>query len=256
MKKLKYLVMIFAQLLGECILKNIKAFCVAASLLLALPAHAALINVEPNIFRDTATNLEWLGVSQTTTESLGLTDPNDEFSTATVTEIMTAVSGSDFMVNQNFRLATSAEVTALYAGSGEVLYYDNNDIIGPNVAPEIFDLGTTQYADDGFPFGVNSDEIIQSGLHAGAAPGSVVFSEVALYITTSFDAQPNYYLEGVSHVLSGVTEAEYASYYYPYGGGANETSVYLVRTAVPVPPAVLLFGSGLLALWRFKKSSV
>ena len=39
---------------------------------LAFSANAALINVAPNVWRDTATNLEWLSVNLTTTEALGL----------------------------------------------------------------------------------------------------------------------------------------------------------------------------------------
>ena len=222
--------------------------------LLASTAQSALVNVEPNVWRDTETNVEWLSVSETTTAALGLTDPLDEFSTTTVVEIMAAVALTDYMVNQGFRVATSAEVTGLYAGSVGVFDFVGNDVTGPNLAPDVFNLGMTQYADDGIPFGLNYDDIIQSGLHADVAPGSIAYSAVELNITTSFDMQPNYIVDSSSYLLDGSPQAEYASYYYPYGGGANETSVYLVRT-VPLPPAVWLFGSGLIALWRWRKPS-
>jgi hypothetical protein len=222
--------------------------------LLASTAQSALVNVEPNVWRDTQTNLEWLSVSETTTAALGLTDPLDEFSTTTVVDIMAAVALTDYMVNQGFRVASSTEVTGLYAGSGGVLDFVDNGVTGPNLAPDVFDMGMTQYADDGIPYGTNYDAIIQSGLHAGVAPDSIVYSEVVLNIITSFDAQPNYIVDGSSYLLDGSPQADYASYYYPYGGGANETSVYLVRT-VPIPPAVWLFGSGLIALWRWRKPS-
>jgi hypothetical protein len=231
----------------------------AVFLLLGLnSAHAALINVAPNIFRDTATNLEWLDMSLTTTEALGLTDPLEVSSTTTATEIMAAVAVSDYVLNQGFRVAISAEVAGLYTGSGGVLPFVNGDYQdAPNYAPELFNLGTTDYFDDGIPFGINYDTIMQTGLHAGATPGSVVSSEFRLHIRTSFDMRPNYFVDGAGYSPDAVPDALYASYHYSiYDSIAHDTGVYLVRgTVVPLPPALWLLGSGLLALLRFRRKN-
>jgi hypothetical protein len=228
----------------------------AVFLLLGLnSAHAALINVAPNIFRDTATNLEWLDMSLTTTEALGLTDPLEVSSTTTATEIMAAVAVSDYVLNQGFRVAISAEVAGLYTGSGGVLPFLNGDYNGgPNFSPELFNLGTTDYFDDGIPFGVNNDTIMQTGLHEDGL-GSVVSSEFRLHILTSFDAQPNYIVDGAGYSPDATPDALYASYHYSiYDSLGHDAGVYLVRgTVVPLPPAVYLFSSGLLALWRLRK---
>jgi hypothetical protein len=228
----------------------------AVFLLLGLnSAHAALINVAPNVYRDTATNLEWLDMSLTTTAVLGLTDPLDVSSTTTANEIMAAVASSDYVLNQGFRVAISAEVAELYTGSGGVLPFLNGDYIGsPNFAPELFNLGTTDYFDDGIPFGINYDTIMQTGLHAGATPASVVSSEFRLHILTSFDMQPNYINDGAGYSPDAAPDALYASYHYSiYDSVAHDTGVYLVRgTVVPLPPALWLLGSGLMALLRFR----
>ena len=242
----------FAQPLGEWIVKSIKTFYIAASLLLAMPAQAALINVAPNILRDTATNLEWVNLRETTSETLGLTDSSDPLSSVTAADIMTAALATDYVVNQGFQVANTAEVTALYLGSGGA----DGIYAGPNVAPELFNLGTTDYFYDGIPYGSNYDAYLQTGLHDDGS-GSIVSSQYYLAIITSFDAQPNYIADGGSYVLGVVPDSEFHSYPYSiYEPTNHDAGVYLVRTAVPVPPAVWLFGSGLLALWRFKRHSV
>jgi len=233
-------------------MKSVKAFCFTVALFVALPAQSALINVAPNIWRDTATNLEWVNLRETTSETLGLTDSSDPLSAVTAAEIMTAALATDYVVNQGFQVANTAEVTALYLGSGGA----DGVYGGPNVAPELFNVGTTDYYDDGIPYGVNYDGILQTGLHDDGS-GSIVSSEYYLHIITSYDSQPNYIADGGSYVLGVTPDSEFQSYWYSqYEPTNHDAGVYLVRAAVPVPPAVWLFGSGLLALWRFKKRSV
>ncbi|MGI9290467.1 MAG: hypothetical protein ACR2QG_04215 [Gammaproteobacteria bacterium] len=231
-------------------MRRIISVLTAGLLFLGPVANAALINVAPNIWRDTATNLEWVDMRETTSQTLGLTDPSDPLSSATAAEIMTAALASDYVVNQGFQVATTAQVTVLYLGSGGA----DGIYSGPNQAPELFNIGTTDYFDDGIPFGSNYNSILQTGLHDDGS-GSVVSSQYRLNIITSFDMQPNFIADGGSYVLAVLPDAEFHSYPYSvYEPTNHDAGVYLVRAAVPVPPAVWLFGSGLLALWRFRRT--
>ena len=219
--------------------------------LAATQANAALINVAPDIYRDTATNLEWLSLYEMTSEALGVTDPLDINSKATPAEILAAAAASDYVVNQGFRLATSVEVNALYAGSGGVICYAGGGLNAP--LPEIFALGSPQYWNEDFPHSANYGAFEQAGLHAGAASGSTVYSRATVDIQTNANDYQNYVVTGSSYALDQAPDAEYWSYEEQYVYFPNEMSVYMVRsTVVPLPPAVWLFGSGLMALWRFR----
>lgn len=163
---------------------------------------------------------------------------------------MAAALATDYVVNQGFQVATTAEVTALYLGSGGA----DGIYVGPNLAPELFNIGTTDYFDDGIPFGTNYNGILQTGLHDDGS-GSTVSSQYYLAIITSFDMQPNYIADGGSYVLGVAPDSEFHSYPYSiYEPTNHDAGVYLVRTAVPVPPAVWLMGSGLLVLFRMRRS--
>jgi hypothetical protein len=242
--------------------KSIQSAVGILLLLCLSSANAALINVATNIYRDTATNLQWLSLNQTTTEALGLTDPNDVNSRTDVASILAAVAATDYVVNQGFRIATSAEVTGLYSGSGGVFEFVDNGYGGVNIPlPEVFELGAPQSWDEGFPFSANLGGFVQAGLHTGTAPDSIVYSEVNLSTQTNAGDWSNYIITGSSYTLGAAPDAEYwsggpdvADPESPYIVQPNEMDVYLVRTVVPVPPAVYLFSSGLLALWRLRKS--
>jgi hypothetical protein len=241
--------------------RRLSAF--VAILLFTGTAHSALLEVEPNIYRDTATNLEWLSLNETTTEALGLTDPNDVNSTTDVASIVAAVAATDYVVNQGFHIATSSEVTNLYAGSGGVFDFVDDDNQGPNIPlPDVFALGGPQSWDEGFPFSVNNGGFVQAGLHFGAGPGSFVYSEVNLSNQTNAGDYQNYIITGSSYTLNGTPDAEYWSggpdVAYPgspYIVQPNEMDVYLVRTVVPLPAAVYFLGSGLLVLLRFRRKN-
>jgi hypothetical protein len=238
---------------------------IAIILLLSLSsAQAALVNVAPNVWRDTTTNLEWLSLYETTTQALGLTDPNDVNSTTDVASIVAAVAATDYVVNQGFRIAASSEVTDLYAGSGGVFDFVDDDNQGINIPlPDVFALGGPQSWDEGFPFSSNIGGFVQAGLHYGAEPGSFVYSEVNLSNQTNAGDYQNYIITGSAYTLHGTPDAEYWSggpdVAYPgspYIVQPNEMDVYLVRTVVPIPAAVWLFGSALAGLgWMRRKQT-
>jgi hypothetical protein len=220
-------------------------------------ANSALLQIEPNVYRDTATNLEWLRVAETTSEALGVTDPNDINSRTDANSIVAAALASDYAVNQGFRIATSGEVTGLYAGSGGVFEFVDNGYGGLNASlPEVFSLGDPQSWNEGWPFGTSLGAYEQAGLHLGGTPGSFVYSRVTINTVTNAGDYSSYFVDGSSYLLDGAPDPEYWSYEEGFVASPNEMSVYMVRAAVvPVPPALLLFGSGLVALWRLRTRS-
>ena len=232
-----------------------KTAITACLLFISSLANAALINVAPNIFRDTATDLEWVRVTESTSEALGLTDPLDENSTATASEIITAALASDYVVNQGFRVANTYEVNGLYNGSGAVVDFVENiccgipDTLNPYV--EIFDLGYTDVWSEQTPFPSNSGGQEQRALHMNGG-GDIVFSEFELtgqYQLGDFGAFGSSYLVGEP----ASPAKEYSSFPFEFTGSKDDIGVYLVRTVVPVPPAVWLLGSGLLVLLRMRR---
>jgi len=216
--------------------------------LIAANANSALISTEPNVWLDTETNLEWLSLKQTTTEALGLTDPGAELSTTTAAEIMATISVSDYVLNQGFSVAKTSEVAALYNGSGGVPDFTG----GVNVLPEVMHLGiTTSWVFQG-PFYQNEGSFDQAGLHV--ADDGLLLRNSYVHLETA-DQLGDFFVQSTSYAVGNETDpnATYSSYqdFFPN----NETGVYLVRSVVPVPPALYLFGSALVALWRVRRSS-
>jgi len=225
-----------------------RAWAALALWLIASTAQSALVNVEPNVWLDTETNLEWLSLNQTTTEALGLTDPGDEFSTTTAAEIMATIAVSDYVLNQGFSVAKNSEVSALYNGSGGVPGFTG----GFNVLPEVMNLGITTAWVFGGPFYQNEGSFDQAGLHV--ADDGVSLSNSYVHLETA-DQLGDFWVQSTWYAVGNETDpgATYSSYqdFFP----DNETGVYLVRSVVPVPPALYLFGSALVALWRVRRSS-
>ena len=153
-------------------------------------------------------------------------------------------------------LQTRQRSQPLYAGSGGVFYFVDNSFGGLNVPlPDVFELGAPQSWDQGIPFGINSGAFVQAGLHLGGTPDSIFYSAVNISTVTNAGDCCNYIVDGSSYLLDATPESEYWAYNDDYVQRANEMSVYLVRTVVPLPPAVWLFGSGLIALWRLRTRS-
>jgi hypothetical protein len=229
-----------------------------AILLFTGTAHSALLQVEPNVYRDTATNLEWLRVTETDTQALGLTDSGDPASTATASEIMAAIAISDYVLNQGFRVAATTEVSGLYNGSGGVVDFVDNiccglpDTLNPSV--EIFKLGSTETTEEQTIFPQNGGGQEQRALHFGDDGVTLEFSAVSLDGTKSLG---DFFVMESAYEIGSIAPPghEYSSYEWEFNFANDEIGVYLVRTVVPLPAAVYLFGSGLLILLRFRRKS-
>jgi hypothetical protein len=239
--------------------KVIQTITAVVLLLLALSnAQAALINVGPNIWRDTATNLEWLSLTETTSAAMGLTNPfyDGQFpeNQTTVGELLTAVSNSSYVQAQGFNIATTSQVAVLYTNS--VGIYGG----AGSFTADLWQLGETEAGLD-YPVFDPSGAIVtayQTGLQV-ADGGGTRGSHMVRDYAAPFGEPIDVFGGGTWTVADYAVTADQiisADDGCSNCGGYAERGVYLVRTAVPLPPAVWLFGSGLLALWRFKKHSV
>ena len=113
-------------------------------------------------------------------------------------------------------------------------------------------LGITTAWVFGGPFYQNEGSFDQAGLHV--ADDGVSLSNSYVHLETA-DQLGDFWVQSTWYAVGNETDpgATYSSYqdFFP----DNETGVYLVRSVVPVPPALYLFGSALVALWRVRRSS-
>ncbi len=204
-------------------------------------AHAILVDQGLNTF-DTDTGLLWLDV----TETVG-----DAYST---------VLDSSYVMDQGYRFATEAEVTTLYNHAGGNREYYN------------LDRDPTQY---GLPIAEHYDPALMlidllsctSYLTRtacdGSEPGSHQTWHLAMYAPESAS----------SLIPISIVVAHYPGSSYPWTGaiwldggisgidpGArNDIGSYLVKSVVPIPAALLLFGTGIAIMgfvgWRRKRKT-
>jgi hypothetical protein len=227
--------------------------------LLSVSAQAALVNTGPNVWHDTVTNQEWLNLGLTTSEAMGLTDPSydSQFpeNQTTVGELLAAVSNSNYVTAQGFSIATTSEVAALYTNS--------MGVYGGAVpfAADIWQLGETSAGLD-YPVFDPSSAIVtadQTGLHYSDVGADLRSSYVGRDYIAPFGEPLGVYGDGwsVADAAVGADWIVSADDGCSNCGGYSERGVYLVRSVVPVPPAIWLFGSALAGLgWMRRKKSV
>ena len=189
----------------------------ATALILSSSVNAALISEDLNtlsdglITRDTTSGLRWLDLTET--RGLSYNYVNSQF-------------GSDGLY-EGWRMATPAEVVGLWLNFNIDLsagaYSYGNGIIDPNIQLATEVIGETYH-----PAGLN----LYTGVH-GWVKDNFLITAVGTY---SYNNSTNNYFPLRHDTVSG------------YGGITDPTSGVYVVSTVPVPPAVWLFGSGLLGL--------
>jgi hypothetical protein len=220
--------------------------------LIASSAQSELVNVEPNVWRDTDTNLEWLSLRLTTSEAMGLTTYGDTENLTTAGALLAAVGSSHYVTVQGFSIAATSEVSSLYTNSLGV--YGG---AGP-FNPDIWQLGETEAGVDVpvFDLGGAIWTGYQSGLHYADGAANLRSSYLVREYGMPF-GEPLPVSGGTWSVADTAVTTDMfiqADDGCANCGGYGERGVYLVRSVVPVPPAIWLFGSALVALLGRRRS--
>ena len=190
------------------------AVCAACLSFVSSVSSAALVEVDllsegdRLLTRDTSTDLDWLDITATTWQSI-----ND------------VLGGYGGYIDMGFRFATIAEVTVLYENAGIVI--DNPGT--PHNQATASQLISLMGASVGFP-GIDQISEGYAGLNE---PGTY------LAYAPQAEARATYTQGGLAAIPDNVVSFD----------TIGTAGSYLVRSSVvPIPPALWLFGSGLLGL--------